>query len=205
MIPALQRVATIALAGAAVFNAASGNAQDALSAFPSHTVKLVVPAAGGSTTDTLARIMADQLARTWGKPVIVENISGGMVLGAAQVFRMAPDGYTLMVSPPAQVTFIHLLYRDLAFDPLRFVPVALLAKVANALVVRNDFPAGTVRELIDYARANPGKVTYGSQGAGSTARAHPARSLARFQRRRQVPGQRRPRWHGPRLGPVGRA
>src|SRR5712675_2322304 len=170
MIPALQRIAAITLVAAVVFDAPSGYGQEAAAPpFPSRTVKLVVPAAGGSTTDTLARIMADQLARTWGKPVIVENISGGMVLGAAQVFRMAPDGYTLMVSPPAQVTFIHLLYRDLAFDPLRFVPVALLAKVANALVARNDLPAGNVSELIAYARANPGNVTYGSQGAGSTA------------------------------------
>ena len=169
MIPALQRLAAIALTVAAVSDVASAYAEEALSAFPSHTVKLVVPAAGGSTTDTLARIMAEQLARIWGRPVIVENISGGMVIGAAQVFRTAPDGYTLMVSPPAQTTFIHLLYRDLAFDPLRFVPVALLAKVANALVVRNDLPASTVRELIAYAKANPGKVTYGSQGAGSTA------------------------------------
>jgi tripartite-type tricarboxylate transporter receptor subunit TctC len=170
MIPALQRIAAIALAAAAVCDGVSGYAQDLLaSSFPARTVKLVVPAAGGSTTDTLARIMADELARTWGKPVIVENISGGMVLGAAQVFRAAPDGYTLMVSPPAQVTFIHLLYRDLAFDPLRFVPIALLAKVANALVVRSDLPANTVRELIAYAKANPGQLTYGSQGAGSTA------------------------------------
>src|SRR5262249_49231856 len=148
---------------------APGHTQETLPAFPSRTVKLVVPAAGGSTTDTLARIMADELARSWGKPVIVENISGGMVLGAAQVFRAAPDGYTLMVSPPAQVTFIHLLYRDLAFDPLRFVPIALLAKVANALVVRSDLPANNVGELIAYAKANPGQLTYGSQGAGSTA------------------------------------
>jgi tripartite-type tricarboxylate transporter receptor subunit TctC len=170
MIPARQRIAAIALAAAAVCDAGSSYAQDPLaSSFPARTVKLVVPAAGGSTTDTLARIMADELARTWGKPVIVENISGGMVLGAAQVFRAAPDGYTLMVSPPAQVTFIHLLYRDLAFDPLRFVPIALLAKVANALVVRSDLPANTVGELIAYAKANPGQLTYGSQGAGSTA------------------------------------
>jgi tripartite-type tricarboxylate transporter receptor subunit TctC len=170
MIPARQRIAAIAIAAAAVCDAGSSYAQDPLaSSFPARTVKLVVPAAGGSTTDTLARIMADELARTWGKPVIVENISGGMVLGAAQVFRAAPDGYTLMVSPPAQVTFIHLLYRDLAFDPLRFVPIALLAKVANALVVRSDLPANTVGELIAYAKANPGQLTYGSQGAGSTA------------------------------------
>ncbi len=170
MIPALQRIAAMTLAAVAVCDAVSSDAQDtSASSFPARTVKLVVPAAGGSTTDTLARIMADELARRWGKPVIVENISGGMVLGAAQVFRAAPDGYTLMVSPPAQVTFIHLLYRDLAFDPLRFVPVALLAKVANALVVRSDLRANTVGELIAYAKANPGQLTYGSQGAGSTA------------------------------------
>ena len=167
MMEALRRVAMIALVVAV---SSPGRAQEASpSAFPSRTVKLVVPSAGGSTTDTLARIMADQLARTWGKSVIVENISGGMVLGAATVFRSAPDGYTLMVSPPAQVAFIHLLYRDPGFDPQRFVPVALLARVANALVVKNDLPVNDVRELIAYAKANPGKLTYGSQGAGSTA------------------------------------
>jgi len=170
MMQALRRFATIALI-AAVFGSAPGRAQEASpSAFPSRIVKLVVPSAGGSTTDTLGRIVADQLARAWAKPVVVENISGGgMVVGATQVFRSPPDGYTLMVSPPAPITFHHLLYRDLAYDPLRFVPVALLARVANALVVRNDLPAANVRELIAYAKANPGKLTYGSQGAGSTA------------------------------------
>ena len=164
------RIAIIAFAAAIVLGSTPSRAQGVdPSAFPSRTVKLVVPAAGGSTTDTLARIMADQLSRTWGKPVIVENISGGMVVGATQVFRAAPDGYTLMVSPPSPITFANLLYRDLAYDPLRFVPVALLAKVPNALVVRNDLPAANVSELIAYAKANPGKLTYGSQGAGSTA------------------------------------
>jgi tripartite-type tricarboxylate transporter receptor subunit TctC len=92
-----------------------------------------------------------------------------MVVGAIQAFRAAPDGYTLMVSPPSPITINHLLYRDLAYDPLGFVPVALLAKVANALVVRHDLPAANVAELIAYAKANPGRLTFGSQGAGSTA------------------------------------
>jgi tripartite-type tricarboxylate transporter receptor subunit TctC len=162
----VRRVATITLATLA-FGSALGSAQER---FPSHTVKLVVPAAGGSTTDTLARIVAEQLSHSWGKPVVVENISGGgMVVGATQAFRAAPDGYTLMVSPPAPITLNHLLYRDLAYDPLQFVPVALLARVANALVVRNDLPAANVGELIAYARSNSGKLTYGWQGAGSTA------------------------------------
>ncbi|HEV7981900.1 MAG TPA: tripartite tricarboxylate transporter substrate binding protein [Xanthobacteraceae bacterium] len=162
----VRRAATIALA-TLVFGSAPGRAQER---FPSHTVKLFVPAAGGSTTDTLARIVAEQLGRTWGKPVVVENVSGGgMVVGATQAYRAAPDGYTLMVSPPSPITLTHLLYRDLAYDPLQFVPVALLARVANALVVRHDLPAADVGELVAYARSNPGKLTYGSQGAGSTA------------------------------------
>src|SRR5215470_12810273 len=99
---ALRRVATIVLAPS-LLGSGLGHAQESLpSSFPSHTVKLVVPAAAGSTTDTLARIMADRLTRTWGKPAIVENISGGMVAGAASVYRSAPDGYTLLVSPPSQ-------------------------------------------------------------------------------------------------------
>jgi tripartite-type tricarboxylate transporter receptor subunit TctC len=167
MMQALRCVATIALAIAMGLGSTPGRAQEV---FPSRTVKLIVPAAGGSTTDTLARIMADQLSRTWGKPVVVENISGGgMVVGATQVYRAAPDGYTLMVSPPSPITLNHLLYRDLAYDPSQFVPVALLARVANALVIRNDLAAANVGELIAYAAANPGKLTYGSQGAGSTA------------------------------------
>jgi tripartite-type tricarboxylate transporter receptor subunit TctC len=162
-----RRTAAIALLIGCAFAAAPSRAQDA---FPSRTVKLVVPAAGGSTTDTLARLVADQLSRAWGKPVIVENISGGgMVVGATQVFRAAPDGYTLMVSPPAPIALNQQMYRDLPYDPLQFVPVALLAKVANVLVVKNDLPAANVRELIAYAKANPGTLTYGSQGAGSTA------------------------------------
>jgi tripartite-type tricarboxylate transporter receptor subunit TctC len=155
------------LALVAAWQPAGARAQDA---FPSRVVKLVVPAAGGSTTDTIARLLADKLARTWSQSVIVENIAGGaMNVGAEHVSHAAPDGYTLMVTPPSPVSINHLLYNDLNYDPRKFVPVALLAKIPNALVVRNDLPAQSVKELIDYAKANPGKLSYGSQGAGSTA------------------------------------
>jgi tripartite-type tricarboxylate transporter receptor subunit TctC len=166
---ASRHIAAIVLAAAVLASGACGAQEVPAPAFPARTVKLVVPAASGSTTDTLARMMADQLSRTWGRPAIVENVGGGMLLGAVQVFRAAPDGYTLLVSPPSQITFSRLLYRNLAYDPSRFEPVALLAKVANALVVRHDLPAADVRELIAYAKANPGKLTFGSQGPGSTA------------------------------------
>ncbi len=139
-------------------------------AFPSHLVKLVVPAAGGSTTDAIARLLADKLGRTWNQPVVVENIAGGaMNIGAEHVAKAAADGYTLMVTPPSPVAINQLLYNDLGYDPRKFTAVALLAKIPNALVVRNDLPARDVKELIAYAKANPGKLTFASQGAGSTA------------------------------------
>ena len=138
--------------------------------YPARTVRIVVPSAPGSTTDTLARIVADRLARKWGKPVIVENVAGGaMNAGAANVARAAPDGLTLMVAPPAPLTFNDLLYRDLGYRPNLFVPITLLAKIPNILVVRNDLPATSLTELIAYAKANPGRLSYASQGVGSTA------------------------------------
>jgi tripartite-type tricarboxylate transporter receptor subunit TctC len=138
--------------------------------YPARTVKIVVPAVAGSTTDTLARIVADQLSQKWGKPAIVENIPGGaMNIGALTVARATPDGYTLLIAPPSPLSFNHLLYRDPGYEPTKFVPITMLAKISNVLVVRNDLAATTLKELIDYGRANPGKLSYASQGVGSTA------------------------------------
>ncbi len=133
-------------------------------------VKIVVPAAPGSTTDTLARIVAEHLSQTWGKPAIIENIPGGaMNIGAATVARAATDGYTLLIAPPSPLSFNHLLYREPGYDPTRFVPITLLAKIANVLVVRKDLPVNTVQELIALGKKDPGKLSYASQGVGSTA------------------------------------
>jgi len=138
--------------------------------YPSRTVKIVVPAVAGSTTDTLARMLTDQLSQKWGKPVIVENIPGGaMNIGAGSVARAVPDGYTLLVAPPSPLSFNHLLYRDPGYDPTKFVPISMLAKIPNVLVVRKDISAATLQDLIDYGKTNPGKLTYASQGVGSTA------------------------------------
>ena len=159
------RAFALALIGISL--ATSVRAEDA---YPSHLVRIVLPTASGSTTDTLARLVADRLSHIWSQSVIIENIPGGaMNVGATHVARATPDGYTLMVAPPSPLTINDLLYRDLSYDPHKFVPVALLAKIPNALAVRNDLPAKTVQELIAYAKANPGKLTFGSQGVGSTA------------------------------------
>jgi tripartite-type tricarboxylate transporter receptor subunit TctC len=155
---------------AALFVACGLAQSEARDTYPVRTVKVIIPSASGSTTDILARIVAEQLSQKWGKPVVVENVGGaGTVIGATLAARSPPDGYTLFICPPAPVTFMHLLHRGLPFEPTQFVPVALLARVPNALVVRKDFPAADLKELIAWSKANPGRTTFASTGVGSTA------------------------------------
>jgi tripartite-type tricarboxylate transporter receptor subunit TctC len=162
----MRTIGILALA-ALLATASSTAAQDN---YPTQTVKLVVPAAPGSTTDTLARLTADGLSRKWGKPTVVENIAGGgMNIGATAVARAAPDGHTLLVAPPAPLTMAHLLTKDLNYSPQAWVPITMLAKISNVLVVRKSLPVNSLKELIEHARANPGKLSYATQGPGSTA------------------------------------
>jgi len=140
-------------------------AQDA---YPSRRVTVIVPSPAGSTTDALARLVAEQLQQKWKQTVIVEN-GRGINAGTEPAARAAPDGYTLLVAPPLPLTIANLLYRDIGYRADQFVPVSLLAKIANVLAVRSGLSAKTVQELVAYGKANPGKLTYGSQGGGSTA------------------------------------
>ena len=152
---------------AALLTVGGAQAQDS---YPTQTVKLVLPSAPGSTTDILTRLTADGLSRKWGKPVVVENIAGGsMNIGAAAAARAAPDGYTLFVAPPAPLALAHLMTKNIAYNPLDWVPITMLAKIANVLSVRNTLPAKTLAELIAYGKANPGKLTFATQGPTSTA------------------------------------
>src|SRR3979409_577781 len=89
--------------------------------------------------------------------------------GAGKVARATPDGYTLLVAPPSPLSFNHLLFRELGYEPTKFVPITMLAKIPNVLVVRKELPAATLKELIDYGKANPGKLSYATQGVGSPA------------------------------------
>jgi tripartite-type tricarboxylate transporter receptor subunit TctC len=149
-----------------VFVAATAMAQDA---YPGRRVTIVVPSPAGSTTDSLARLVADQLQRKWGSTVIVENNGRGLNFGAEQVARAPADGYTLLVTAPMPLTFANLLYRDINYQASDFVPVSLLAKIPNVLAVRKGLPAENVKELVAFGKANPGKITYASSAAGSTA------------------------------------
>jgi tripartite-type tricarboxylate transporter receptor subunit TctC len=138
--------------------------------YPSRLVRVIVPFPPGSTLDALARIVTDQLAHKWAQPVIIENISGGGGnIGTDRFARSPPDGYTLMFSPPGPLTINQFLYGDVAFDPAKFVPITLLARVPNVLITRNNLGATSVADLVALARTNPGKLTYASQGVGSTA------------------------------------
>jgi tripartite-type tricarboxylate transporter receptor subunit TctC len=138
--------------------------------FPNKLVKIIVPFPAGGSADVLARIVGEKLAAKWGQPVMVENrIGAGGNIGAEAVYKADPDGYTILSSPPGPLSINHNLYKQLAFDPNRFVPVTVLAIVPNVITAKLDLPANSVKELIAYAKANPGKVVYASQGNGSTS------------------------------------
>jgi tripartite-type tricarboxylate transporter receptor subunit TctC len=142
----------------------------AAQAFPSKLVRIVVPFPAGGTADALPRILSEKLAAKWGQSVIVENrVGAGGNIGAEAVARAEPDGYTLLASPPGPLAINHNLYAKLAFDPVKFVPVTVMATVPNVLAARPTLEQKSVQELIAHAKSNPGKVSYASQGNGSTS------------------------------------
>jgi tripartite-type tricarboxylate transporter receptor subunit TctC len=149
--------------------AADCRADDAAN-YPTQNIKIVVPFPAGGTADTLPRIVAERLRQKWNQAVVIENKSGaGGNIGAEAVASSPPDGYTLLASPPGPVAINESLYKKLSFRPSDLMPITVLGTAPNVLDVRPDFPAKTVQELIAYAKANPGKVTFASQGNGSTS------------------------------------
>ncbi|WP_332746129.1 Bug family tripartite tricarboxylate transporter substrate binding protein [Hydrogenophaga sp.] len=133
-------------------------------------LRLVVPFPAGGTADVLPRILAEKLRASFPAGVVVENRTGaGGNIGAEAVFRSAPDGTMFLASPPGPIAINHHLYKKLAFDPTKWVPVTVMATVPNVLAVSTKVPAQNVAEFIAYLKANPGKVTYASQGNGSTS------------------------------------
>jgi tripartite-type tricarboxylate transporter receptor subunit TctC len=141
----------------------------AQAAFPTHAVKFVIPFPGGGINDVLARIVAEKLQTRWRQPIVIENKTGaGGNIGAELAYQSEPDGYTLMLSPPGPLAVNQNLYKQLSYKPLDFVPLTLVGSVPNVVIVRNELPANSLKELIAYVKANPGKVTFGSQGNGAT-------------------------------------
>jgi tripartite-type tricarboxylate transporter receptor subunit TctC len=133
-------------------------------------LRMVVPFPAGGTADVLPRIVAEKLRDAFPAGALVDNRPGaGGNIGADSVFRSEPDGSTLLVSPPGPIAINQSLYPKLSFDPSKWVPVTVLASVPNVLVVGRNLPVKTVPELIAYLKARPGKVTFASQGNGSTS------------------------------------
>ena len=152
------------VSGIAAFALAS-DAGFAQNAFPTKTVRIVVPYPAGGGTDVLGRIIADQLSRKWGQTVLVENIGGAAGnIGANDVFRAAPDGHTLLVTSPGPVATNKFLYKEMPFDSTRWTPIALLATGPYVLTMRKSFEGSTIKDLIAAAKANPGKITVGDAG-----------------------------------------
>src|SRR5476651_1375844 len=160
----------LAIILASLLCASGASAQNAAGDFPNRPIRIVVCVPAGGGVDTVTRIVADGLQKRLGQPVIVENRAGAAGnIGAEVVFTSTPDGYTLLASQPAALTINPLLYKQLNFDPAKFEAVAIMTSIANVLLVRPDFPAKTAQEFIAYAKANPGKINYASQGIGTTS------------------------------------
>jgi tripartite-type tricarboxylate transporter receptor subunit TctC len=140
-------------------------------AWPARPVKLVVSFPPGTTPDTVARVVAPRMQEALGQPVVVENRAGaGGNVAADAVAKSPADGYTLLVSTNAAVATNKVLYDNLPYDPERdLATISLLATAAQALVVRNGVPVKTFKEFLDYARKNPGRMSYGTTGSGSAA------------------------------------
>ncbi|MBL8380256.1 MAG: tripartite tricarboxylate transporter substrate binding protein [Burkholderiales bacterium] len=139
-------------------------------AFPDKPITLIVPWAPGGSTDIIARAIAEQMTRSVGQPVLVENRSGASGnIGSNIVAKAKPDGYTLLVGSMSTHAMNPALIPNMPFRGVEdFTPIALVANVVNTMVINAAVPANNVRELIAYAKANPGKLAYASAGGGST-------------------------------------
>jgi tripartite-type tricarboxylate transporter receptor subunit TctC len=148
---------------------AAGGAR-AQAGYPNKPVKLVVPFAAGGSTTLLARLLTERLGQNMGQPFVIDNRAGaGGNVGMEYVARSEPDGYTLLLGPIGMATN-PALYPKMSFDPQKdFAPISLYAGVPNLLVVHPSVPARNIGELITYAKANPGKLTYASSGVGTSS------------------------------------
>ena len=160
-----RRQAMVGFGGGLAMLAAPSAAQNA---YPSRNIRMIVPYPPGGTTDLLGRLIADQIKTGLNAIVVVENKPGaGTTLGAEQVARSEPDGYTLLMATSTTLAINKTLYKKLPYDPVRdFAAIALVAAVPFALIINPSIPAQNLGEFIAYAKANPG-LAYGSAGNGS--------------------------------------
>lgn len=154
----------IALALLSGLSMGSAAAQERADAFPSRAIKIVVPFPAGGPSDVLARMIGQKMTEDWGQPVVIENrLGANTVLGAQQVAKAAPDGYTLLMAIDSTLTMNQYLYRTPPYDPFNdFAPITLTAKTMQLLIVNAASNVKTVKDLIAQAKAQPGKLNYGA-------------------------------------------
>jgi tripartite-type tricarboxylate transporter receptor subunit TctC len=164
-IPTKWIAAAVGVALAAGLNGAS--AQN----YPTRAITLVIPIAPGGSTSIVGRGIADKMSELLGEKVVVDNRPGaGGTVGTRAVAKSEPDGYTLVLGYTGTLAIGPSLYKSVGYDPRKdFAPIGLIGNAPNSLVVNPSFPAKTVAELISYAKANPGKVNFGSAGAGTAS------------------------------------
>lgn len=162
----MRRLGAVVLAAGLALAAGGALAQGA---YPSKPIKVIVSFGPGGVTDILARLLAPEIQKDWGQPVVVENVAGATaIIGTSAVARAAPDGYTLLFTSNAH-TINPALRKQLPFDTVRdFTPITLLAASPNMLVVRADSPIKTVADYIAAAKAKPGEITFAFSGIGTS-------------------------------------
>ena len=163
----MRRIATAVLASVLL---SAGTASAETNYYPDRAVKIEVGYAAGGPLDVVARLIGDKLAQIWGKTVVVENVSGASGnIAADRVAKAVPDGYTLLLASNMNIAVNPKLYKNMPFDPVKdLMPITQVAYSPNILVVPNDLPVKSVQELVTYAKANPGKVSFASAGVGTT-------------------------------------
>lgn len=150
---------------AALLLASAAQAQD----FPKRPITMIVPFTAGGTSDVIARAVADQMGQALGQTVIIENVGGaGGSTALARAARAEPDGYTIAIGNAGTNAATYTIYPKLPFTPDSFAPIAVVAKTFGIVALRKDFPAKDLKDFIDYARKNPGKVNLGHAGVGSS-------------------------------------
>jgi tripartite-type tricarboxylate transporter receptor subunit TctC len=168
--PAVARRAVVAL-GALVGALVGAKSRAQTAGFPIRPVRIIVPYTPGGTTDIATRLVAEPLSKVFGQPVVVENRPGAnSIVGAAAAASSAADGYTIVMVLPAHAANASLQAGKMPFDPVTsFSPVSLVVTAPLVLAGSKHVPAQTLRDYIEYARKNPGKMNYGSSGIGATA------------------------------------
>jgi len=154
------------LAAAAVsLAAAAAHAQD----YPKRPITMIVPFAAGGTSDVIARVVAEEMAKSLAQPIVIENVAGaGGSTALTRAARAEPDGYTIAIGNAGTSAAAYTIYPKLPFTPESFAPVAVVAKTFGIVALRKDFPAKNLQDFIAYARKNPGKVNLGHAGVGSS-------------------------------------